>query len=60
MNIYSVINLDNLDDCFQDMAENLDGKSFNKEALQIIEMLLYRSRQLGVEKDLIKKIQKYE
>lgn len=58
LNICTQIDLDTLDSALKDFAENVEGIEFNKTAMNIIDILLYRSGNLGEEQDLFDRIEK--
>ena len=58
LNITTQIDSDVLDNAIDDLSESLNEKEFNKFAIQIIEMLMYRSHRMGGQNDLKKKVEK--
>ena len=58
LNINTQIDIDDLEDSIKDYSESVNGIKFNIFAIHIIDILLYRTTNLGEHEDFVKSIEK--
>lgn len=56
LNIISQIDINDLEYAIRDLSEKAKNLEFNKFAVTILEIFLFRSDNIGISKDLIKRI----